>query len=88
MQKADENGVSAWCLRSRTGYCFIREARGRRQFSEKSLCLAYIVRNLHQIYDTPIYQAWQTFRQNFQRNICILQFQKEHAGNNAMDPAI
>ncbi|HML69713.1 MAG TPA: hypothetical protein PKA81_15145 [Clostridia bacterium] len=65
LQKADENGVATWCLRSRAGCCFIQDARGRRQFFEKSLRLAHIMRNLNQIYDTPIYQAWQTFRRIF-----------------------
>lgn len=49
----------------------------RRFFTENSVIFSYLAQSLSQIlYDTPIYQAWQTFRQNFQRNICILQFKK------------
>ena len=88
LQNADKNGLFArvWlsCAEPRTA----RRGAIKRCSRGKSACQMRIVRNLHQIYDTPIYQAWQTFRHIFFGEIFLSPQENGLAGNYASYPAI
>ena len=58
------------------------------EISQKNARFSRIARNLHQIYDTPIYQAWQTFRRKNSQENSVPNWRKHNAGIDAINPAI